>query len=94
MSATREESAARERRGTLVRAGIVGLGGALPDRVVPNAEITPAIGVDDDWIVRRTVIDVIRPIQWPDRVQLLRWCSSMSSAHVIRITATSAINTT
>src|ERR1700736_3236282 len=56
MSATRERGAARERRGTLVRAGIVGLGGALPDRVVANAEITPAIGVDDDWIVRRTGI--------------------------------------
>ena len=37
-------------------AGIVGLGSALPERVVPNAEITPAIGVDDDWIVRRTGI--------------------------------------
>jgi 3-oxoacyl-[acyl-carrier-protein] synthase III len=56
MSATRERGAARERRGTLVRAGIVGLGGALPDRVVANAEITPSIGVDDDWIVRRTGI--------------------------------------
>jgi 3-oxoacyl-[acyl-carrier-protein] synthase-3 len=29
---------------------------ALPPRIVPNAEITPAIGVDDDWIVRRTGI--------------------------------------
>lgn len=34
---------------------------------------------DPNWIVRRTVIDVIRPILWPDRVQLLRWCSSMST---------------
>ena len=38
------------------RAGIVGLGSALPDRVVPNAEVTASIGVDDDWIVRRTGI--------------------------------------
>ena len=37
-------------------AGIVGLGGALPERVVPNDEISPAIGVDHDWIVRRTGI--------------------------------------
>lgn len=37
-------------------AGIVGLGSALPDRVVPNAEVTASIGVDDDWIVRRTGI--------------------------------------
>ena len=47
--------AARRRRRTLA-AGIVGLGGALPERVVPNAEITPAIGVEPDWIVRRTGI--------------------------------------
>jgi 3-oxoacyl-[acyl-carrier-protein] synthase-3 len=37
-------------------AGIVGLGSSLPDRVVPNAEVTASIGVDDDWIVRRTGI--------------------------------------
>jgi len=37
-------------------AGIVGLGSALPDRVVPNAEVTVSIGVDEDWIVRRTGI--------------------------------------
>jgi 3-oxoacyl-[acyl-carrier-protein] synthase-3 len=37
-------------------AGIVGVGSALPDRVVPNEEITPAIGVDGDWILRRTGI--------------------------------------
>lgn len=40
----------------LVTAAITGLGTALPERVVPNAEITPAIGVEDDWIVRRTGI--------------------------------------
>ena len=43
-------------RATALRAGIVGLGGALPERVVPNDEISPAIGVDHDWIVRRTGI--------------------------------------
>ena len=31
--------------GALRTAGIVGVGTALPERVVPNAEITPAIGV-------------------------------------------------
>ena len=41
---------------TALSAGIVGLGGALPERVVPNDEISPAIGVDHDWIVRRTGI--------------------------------------
>lgn len=34
---------------------------------------------DPNWIVRRTVIDVIRPIVWPDRVALRRWCSAMST---------------
>ncbi|MFJ4654198.1 acyl-[acyl-carrier-protein] thioesterase [Nocardia sp. NPDC088792] len=34
---------------------------------------------DPTWIVRRTVLDVIRPIRWPDRVTLRRWCSGVSS---------------
>ncbi|APE37330.1 hypothetical protein BOX37_29155 [Nocardia mangyaensis] len=34
---------------------------------------------DPTWIVRRTVIDVIRPVVWPDQVHLTRWCSSMST---------------
>ena len=34
---------------------------------------------DPTWIVRRTVIDVIRPVTWPDQVHLTRWCSSMST---------------
>ena len=44
----------------LLAAGIVGLGCSLPERVVPNAEITPAIGVEPDWIVRRTGIEARR----------------------------------
>jgi len=40
----------------LVAAAITGVGSALPARVVPNEEITPAIGVEPDWIVRRTGI--------------------------------------
>jgi len=34
---------------------------------------------DPVWVVRRTVIDVVRPILWPDRVELRRWCSAMST---------------
>lgn len=34
---------------------------------------------DPSWIVRRTVIDVVRPIFWPDRVELRRWCSALST---------------
>lgn len=36
-------------------------------------------GTDPTWIVRRTVIDVIRPIRWPARVSLRRWCSGLST---------------
>jgi 3-oxoacyl-[acyl-carrier-protein] synthase-3 len=56
MPATLERGQARERPVALVRAGIVGLGCALPERIVSNAEISPAIGVADDWIERRTGI--------------------------------------
>ncbi len=37
-------------------ARVLGLGHRLPDRVVPNGPIAEAIGVDSDWIVRRTGI--------------------------------------
>jgi 3-oxoacyl-[acyl-carrier-protein] synthase III len=56
VSATLERADEDGHAGALLAAGIVGLGTALPPRIVPNAEITPAIGVDDDWIVRRTGI--------------------------------------
>jgi 3-oxoacyl-[acyl-carrier-protein] synthase-3 len=38
------------------RAGIVGVGGALPSRLVQNAEVSAQIGVTEDWIVKRTGI--------------------------------------
>jgi 3-oxoacyl-[acyl-carrier-protein] synthase III len=37
-------------------ARVVGLGHRLPDRVVPNGPIAERIGVDAEWIVRRTGI--------------------------------------
>jgi len=37
-------------------AGVAGLGSALPQTAVSNAEIAPNIGVDADWIERRTGI--------------------------------------
>jgi 3-oxoacyl-[acyl-carrier-protein] synthase III len=37
-------------------AGIVGLGTALPERSVTNAEIAARLGVSDEWIERRTGI--------------------------------------
>jgi 3-oxoacyl-[acyl-carrier-protein] synthase-3 len=41
---------------TLRTARVTGLGHKLPDRVVPNGPIAERIGVDSDWIVRRTGI--------------------------------------
>src|ERR1700760_3200430 len=37
-------------------ASIIGLGHYLPEEVVPNGPIAEKIGVDDEWIVRRTGI--------------------------------------
>ena len=48
MSATLEKALAHDQPAALVRAGIVGLGCALPERVVGNAEISAAIGVAED----------------------------------------------
>lgn len=31
------------------------------------------------WIVQRTVIDVIAPIEWPDVIRFRRWCSGIST---------------
>jgi 3-oxoacyl-[acyl-carrier-protein] synthase-3 len=33
--------------------GLIGLGAALPPRIVENAELAAGLGVDDAWIVRR-----------------------------------------
>jgi 3-oxoacyl-[acyl-carrier-protein] synthase-3 len=38
------------------RAGIAGLGAALPEQVVPNGALAPGLGIDGDWIERRTGI--------------------------------------
>ncbi|OZC73940.1 hypothetical protein CH251_12475 [Rhodococcus sp. 06-462-5] len=40
--------------------------------------------LDEDpfWIVRRNVIDVIRPLTWPGEVKVERWCAATSSRWV------------
>ncbi len=48
-------SAARAPR-PLTRAGIFGVGAALPERVVTNAELELRLDTTDEWIVRRTGI--------------------------------------
>lgn len=46
---------------------------------------------DPMWIIRRTVIDVIRPVTWPDQVRLHRWCSGLSTRWAnMRVQITSA----
>jgi 3-oxoacyl-[acyl-carrier-protein] synthase-3 len=47
------ETAAPDARRTT---GVLGLGTALPDEVVGNEEIAERLGVDSEWIVRRTGI--------------------------------------
>jgi 3-oxoacyl-[acyl-carrier-protein] synthase-3 len=49
-------AAARNGRAPLRTARITGLGHYVPERVVPNADIAERIGVDDEWIARRTGI--------------------------------------
>ena len=48
----------RDRRARAVprTASIMGLGHYLPEEIVPNEPIAQRIGVDDEWIVRRTGI--------------------------------------
>ena len=56
-SLTSTRAAARTPRGTELRtARVLGLGHRLPDRVVPNGPIADRIGVDSEWITRRTGI--------------------------------------
>lgn len=51
----------------------------LQDLGFDHLEANGAAQVHPLWVVRRTVIDVIRPITWPGTVRLHRWCSALSS---------------
>jgi 3-oxoacyl-[acyl-carrier-protein] synthase-3 len=54
-------AAAPARRPPLLRwAGIAGLGVALPDALVPTADIAARVGVEPEWITRRTGIHALR----------------------------------
>jgi 3-oxoacyl-[acyl-carrier-protein] synthase III len=53
-TAIRPRTAPRRRRGTT--AGIFGIGAALPDLVVTNADLEQRLDTTDEWIVRRTGI--------------------------------------
>lgn len=56
-----------------------GIARYLQDIGSDNLDATPLGLTDPFWIVRRTVIDVHRPVEFPDRVRMRRWCSSMST---------------
>jgi hypothetical protein len=63
----------REHRGRAAparTASITGLGHYLPDEVVPNDSIAERIGVDDEWIVRRTGIRSRRRAAPDERVEV------------------------
>jgi 3-oxoacyl-[acyl-carrier-protein] synthase-3 len=52
--AVRPRLTARRRRGTT--AGIFGVGAALPEHVITNADLEQRLDTSDEWIVRRTGI--------------------------------------
>jgi acyl-ACP thioesterase len=51
----------------------------LQDIGSDNLDASELADLDPLWIVRRTVIDVVRPALWPDRIHLRRWCSGLST---------------
>jgi len=62
----------------------------LQDVANDNIEATEFHATDPFWIVRRTVIDVVRPITWPATVTAQRWCGALSTRWTnmrVRLTA-------
>ncbi|MGW2663403.1 acyl-[acyl-carrier-protein] thioesterase [Nocardia tengchongensis] len=57
---------------------IDGIARHLQDAGVDHLAHTGALESHPHWIVRRTVIDVLRPITWPTRLRVRRWCSGVS----------------
>jgi 3-oxoacyl-[acyl-carrier-protein] synthase-3 len=54
-----------------VRSAIQGIGTALPERVVENAEVAERAGVSEDWIVKRTGVRERRHIADGERLDAL-----------------------
>jgi 3-oxoacyl-[acyl-carrier-protein] synthase-3 len=59
--AVRPRLTAKRRRG--MTAGIFGVGAALPDHVITNADMVQRLDTSDEWIVRRTGIRERRHLQ-------------------------------
>lgn len=51
----------------------------LQDIANDNIEQSGFQDSDPFWILRRTVIDVYSPIEWPGSIELSRWCGATSS---------------
>ncbi|TSE00443.1 acyl-[acyl-carrier-protein] thioesterase [Skermania sp. ID1734] len=51
----------------------------LQDMAFENLAIAPEADTHRAWVVRRTVFDVIAPIEFGESVQMKRWCSALSS---------------
>ncbi|MFD4179998.1 acyl-[acyl-carrier-protein] thioesterase [Rhodococcus sp. NPDC058514] len=56
-----------------------GIARYLQDIASDNLDAAELADTDPIWIVRRSVIDVVRPALWPGRVHLRRWCSALST---------------
>jgi 3-oxoacyl-[acyl-carrier-protein] synthase-3 len=59
------EGAAEARERPVRGAGIAAVAMCVPDRVVPNAQITERLGIDANWIAKRTGVQE-RRIAWPE----------------------------
>ncbi|MGC4933973.1 acyl-[acyl-carrier-protein] thioesterase [Gordonia sp. DT30] len=62
----------------------------LQDVANDNIDATDFGDTDPFWIVRRTVIDVIRPFSWPAAITAQRWCGALSTRWTnmrVRLTA-------
>jgi 3-oxoacyl-[acyl-carrier-protein] synthase-3 len=63
-----------------VRAGIFGIGSALPDHVVRNARLTETLDTSDEWIVKRTGI---RERRWLNGAQTLADLAAAACAEAL-----------
>lgn len=73
-----------------MRLRLDGVARFLQDVANDNIEATDFGATDPFWIVRRTVIDVIRPITWPAGLTAQRWCGALSTRWTnmrVRLTA-------